>query len=154
MSPPFTCTYESGRNTPLAYMKSMLLLWPAVIQTGLRPRGVGVSTKCSLSKKLITGYRTPLLKSRKLVLLSSLNGWEVDTPRARRDAHWRSMLEGVSEYVASTGWMPRYKTFETEEERVLGMWLHRQHQGRSESTLAPWRLTALDEAIPGWHSSC
>lgn len=99
-------------------------------------------------------YRQGRMSAVKVILLDDLRGWELDAPRQRRDDHWRKMLEAVSAFVASTGRMPRYKTYDSEDERLLGMWLHRQHQGHSEGSLKQWRLTALDDALPGWHSSC
>lgn len=64
------------------------------------------------------------------------------------------MLNAVSAYVASTGQMPRYKIYASEHEHRLGVWLHRQHQARTENSLLSWRQAALDEAVPGWRSRC
>ncbi|MGP5391716.1 hypothetical protein [Glutamicibacter arilaitensis] len=46
--------------------------------------------------------------------------------------------------------MPRYKNYSTEAERVLGVWLHIQHQKRAAGTLPPWRLKMMDNAFPHW----
>lgn len=59
------------------------------------------------------------MSATKIILLDGLKGWQLDVPRQRRDEHWRTLLASVKEFVASTGQMPRYKTFESEDERVL-----------------------------------
>lgn len=97
-------------------------------------------------------YRKGGMSAAKVVLLDQLDGWTVDVPQQRRDEHWRAMLDALRIFVASTGQMPRYKTYATEHEHRLGVWLHHQHQARAESTLTSWRLTALKEAVPGWRS--
>lgn len=97
-------------------------------------------------------YHKGGMSAAKIVLLDQLEGWTVDVPQQRRDEHWKGMLNAVSAYVASTGQLPRYKTYATEHEHRLGVWLHLQHQARTENTLLSWRLAALNEAAPGWRS--
>lgn len=99
-------------------------------------------------------YRQGRMSVAKVILLDRVEGWHVDVQQQRRDEHWRTMLEAVSVFVDSTGRMPRYKTYATEQERALGVWLHRQHQRRSENALASWRLTALNDVVPQWRSRC
>jgi len=99
-------------------------------------------------------YRKGGMSTAKIVLLDQLEGWAVDVPQQRRDEHWKGMLEAVRAFVATTGQMPRYKTYASEHEHRLGVWLHRQHQARTENTLPSWRLAALNEAVPGWRSRC
>ncbi|PRB76643.1 hypothetical protein CQ012_06425 [Arthrobacter sp. MYb214] len=97
-------------------------------------------------------YRKGRLSAAKVILLDGVKRWQVNLSQRRRDEHWRTMLEAVRIFVVSTGHMPRYRTYETEEERALGVWLHNQHQGRIENTLQPWRLAALNNAVPEWRS--
>ena len=97
-------------------------------------------------------YRKGGMSAGKIVLLDQLEDWTVDVPQQRRDEHWKGMLDAVSAYVASTGQMPRYKTYVSEHEHRLGVWLHRQHQARTENTLPSWRLATLNGAVPGWRS--
>lgn len=97
-------------------------------------------------------YQQGGMSAAKVVLLDQLDGWTVDAPQQRRDEHWRTMLDALSIFVASTGQMPRYKTYATEHEHTLGVWLHTQHQRRAEGTLQAWRLEALNAASPSWHS--
>lgn len=97
-------------------------------------------------------YRKGGMSAAKIVLLDQLGGWKVDVAQQRRDEHWKEMLEAVRVFVTATAQMPRYKTYASEHEHRLGVWLHRQHQARAESTLPSWRLTALNEAVPGWRS--
>lgn len=97
-------------------------------------------------------YRRGSMSAAKIVLLDQLDGWKVDTSQQRRDEHWEAMLDAVRKFVAAIGQMPRYKTYDSEHEHRLGVWLHHQHQARTENTLPAWRLDALDEAVPGWRS--
>lgn len=97
-------------------------------------------------------YQQGRMSSAKIVLLEGLEGWNLDLPQHRRDQHWYAMLDAVSAFVASTGQMPRYRNYATEHERTLGVWLHNQHQRRSKNTIQPWRLKALNEAVPSWRS--
>lgn len=99
-----------------------------------------------------TAYMTGHMSAAKLVLLDELEGWQVHPRREHQDEKWRAMLAAFTDYVAVTGAMPRYKTFTSEHEHTLGVWLHNQHQRRAEGTLQPWRMEALDAAVPSWHS--
>ena len=99
-------------------------------------------------------YRKGGMSAGKIVLLDQLDGWTVDVPQQRRDEHWKEMLEAVRVFVAATGQMPRYKTYASEHEHRMGVWLHNQHQARTENTLLSWRQAALDGAVPGWRSRC
>lgn len=88
-----------------------------------------------------------------ITLMDMLPGWTFRKPLANRDDHWRERLARLQAFVAETGAMPRYKRYDSEHEHGLGVWLHTQHQGRAEGRLRQWRLEALNEALPGWHSS-
>lgn len=88
-----------------------------------------------------------------ITLMDMLPDWTHRDPSANRDHHWRERLTHLQAFVAETAAMPRYKRYDSENERVLGVWLHTQHQRRAEGRLNQWRLEALDEALPGWHSS-
>lgn len=121
------------------------------------PDSGGQGMECSLARWVAVqrrSYQNGYMSTAKVVLLDRLEGWQVDASQQRREEHWRTMLDAVRVFVASNGRMPRYKTYETEQEHTLGVWLHRQHQGRLENTLKPWRLAALDDAVPQWHSRC
>ncbi|MFJ2618911.1 hypothetical protein [Glutamicibacter sp. NPDC087344] len=80
-----------------------------------------------------------------------LVGWKVNVWQQSRDEHRYAILDAVRVFVVSTGQMPHYKTFASVHEHRLGVWLHHQHQARTENTLESWRLAALNDAVPGWH---
>ena len=84
-------------------------------------------------------YHKGSMPAAKVVLLDQLEGWKVDVPQQRRDEHWEGMLNAVRAYVTSTGQPPCYKTYDTENEHRLGVWLHHQHQARTENVLPAWR---------------
>ena len=97
-------------------------------------------------------YHCGNLSTPKIVLLSSLPGWDTSHRQQELDQQWLTRLTELKNYVAATGQLPRYKNHATEHEHTLGVWLHVQHQNRIEKTLKLWRLEALDEAHPGWRS--
>lgn len=97
-------------------------------------------------------YRQGQMSVAKIVLLEDLQDWAVDTQRMMLDEHWRNQLARLTDFVASTGRFPRYKEYSSEQERVLGVWLHTQHQRRAEDRLLPWRKAAMDAAFPVWAS--
>lgn len=93
------------------------------------------------------------LSASKLVLMGVLTGWDQSRHQLRLDARWRQRLTEVSNFVATHNRVPRWRNHHSENERVLGVWLHGQHQARAEGTIHAWRLDALNTALfPGWKS--
>lgn len=92
------------------------------------------------------------MSKAKEALLDSLPGWSIDTHQQELDERWRVKLLDLQDYVSEFGTMPRYKNFASKREHTLGVWLHNQHQRRTEQKLQKWRLEALNVAIPGWTS--
>ncbi|MGO1231340.1 helicase associated domain-containing protein [Glutamicibacter arilaitensis] len=90
------------------------------------------------------------LPRAKIVLLESLPDWSINAQTQEREAQWRNKLALLVDFVVSEQRMPRYRTYATEEEHVLGVWLHNQHQRRTENRLELWKLEALNKAISGW----
>lgn len=99
-------------------------------------------------------HRAGTLPAVQVVLMDMITGWDVQLPGPTSlDGLWRERLAELVSFVEESGYMPHYKRHSSEGERVLGVWLHTQHQRRSEGRLLPWRLEALDDAVPGWRSS-
>ncbi|WP_404289221.1 helicase associated domain-containing protein [Glutamicibacter arilaitensis] len=116
------------------------------------PRSDGDATEQSLHQWIADqrrAYMKGQLSVAKIILLEDLTSWHVDTHQRSLDDKWRSTLSALSDFVANTGELPRYKNHFAEPEPVLGAWLHGQHQKRAEGTILPWRLEALDAALPG-----
>lgn len=88
------------------------------------------------------------MPSSKVVLLEDLAGWNIRTRQLELDARWREKLSALIEFIASTESVTRYKNYSTEQERVIGVWLHKQHQRRSLNRLVQWRLEMLNVALP------
>jgi len=119
------------------------------------PRSDGDETESSLARWIAdqrSAYAKGQMSVAKIILLDPLTDWHLNTHQRDLDEKWRSQLSALKDFVDSTGRLPRYRKYETEHERILGVWLHNQHQRRSENTLQPWRLTALNDALPSWHS--
>lgn len=119
------------------------------------PRTTGEPAERALQKWLAARRR--LLASGDLTpsminLLQTIEGWAEDAHQRELDDLWRTKLAALIYYVHEHNQLPRYRTYATEDERTLGVWLHTQNQRRSEGTLLAWRNTALDTALPGWRS--
>ena len=93
------------------------------------------------------------LPSPHRALLDALPGWDMPPARTAADARWRDRFTQLQAFVAEHGHWPRWRRHGSEHERVLGVWLHTQHQWRGNGRLAQWRPEALDQALPGWHST-
>lgn len=92
------------------------------------------------------------LPAAKILLLQDVPNWHIDPRQFELDERWQARFEALVQYVAEHGHFPHYRTYASEKERSLGVWLHNQHQSRSEKKLAAWRCDALEEAFPGWSS--
>lgn len=97
-------------------------------------------------------YHRGELSTPKIVLMGTLEGWNISARQREWNERWRQHLTELQAYVEDTGRLPRYKRYVTEHEHALGVWLHKQHQGRAEGWLRGWRHQALDAALPGWRS--
>lgn len=97
-------------------------------------------------------YQKGKMGAAKIILLDKLTNWNVNQHQQRLDEIWKAKLAAVVDYVKVNGSLPRYRNYSTEQERRLGVWLHNQHQKRTKGTLAEWRKSALDDAMPSWRS--
>ncbi|WP_073708026.1 helicase associated domain-containing protein [Glutamicibacter sp. 0426] len=97
-------------------------------------------------------YQQGKMAAAKIILLDQLPNWNVNQHQQRLDEIWKAKLAAVVDFVTVTGNLPRYRNYVTEHERALGVWLHNQHQKRTKGTLAEWRKTALNDAMPAWRS--
>ncbi|MFJ2145393.1 helicase associated domain-containing protein [Glutamicibacter sp. NPDC087831] len=97
-------------------------------------------------------FEKGLLPASKVFLLEAIEGWEVNLRQREINETWRGNLAAVVEFHVLYGRLPRYRTYLSEPERSIGVWLHNQHQRRSKDKLLSWRLEALNEALPGWRS--
>lgn len=97
-------------------------------------------------------YERNELPQAKITLLEPLSGWKLNPRTQEKEIRWRNKLDLFIDFVATEHRMPRYRTYSTPEEHALGVWLHNQHQRRTERRLEPWMLEALNNAVPGWRS--
>lgn len=82
-------------------------------------------------------HRCGKLPAIKVRLMDVFPGWDI-SPRAQRaDTHWLERLNQLQTFVIEHQQLPRYKGHTTELERVLGVWLHAQHQARAKERLLP-----------------
>ncbi|WP_258804211.1 Helicase associated domain protein [Pseudarthrobacter sp. NS4] len=82
--------------------------------------------------------------------LQEIPGWE---RRARKDddeAQWNLRLIQLSRYIAAGNDWPRHEKTDTEEERLLGIWLHRQRIKFRKGKLPQHREIQLNKLLHGW----
>ncbi|MGV2950548.1 helicase associated domain-containing protein [Glutamicibacter sp. AGC46] len=122
---------------------------------GRLPRSTGDPAERSLAEWVAEQRRlferNDLLQA-KIVLLESLPNWNVSARVREREMQWKKNLSLFIAFVDAEQRMPGYRSYATEEEHALGVWLHNQHQRRTENRLELWKLEALNEAVPDWRS--
>lgn len=83
--------------------------------------------------------------------LGVILGWEVlSTIQADNTARWDLRLAEGTDYRAAGHDWPRHQKAGTEQERILGVWLHVQRISSREGKLPADRAERLDAALPGW----
>lgn len=84
--------------------------------------------------------------------LNMLGDWRTTNLARDRDALWQRRFKELKTYQQMNLGMPRWRNHSSEEERVLGVWLHTQYRKRLAGKLEPDRERMLDSAFPGWKS--
>ena len=83
--------------------------------------------------------------------LREIPGW--DTPRRQKEQReelWNQRLAELLAYRAAGNDWPLHKEATSEQERLLGVWLHSQRITYRDGTLRPDREQRLDAKLPGW----
>ena len=83
--------------------------------------------------------------------LQKLPDWEL-TRTSKDEARWTQRLHDTTTYIAAGNDWPRHKNTETEEERLLGTWLHTQRIKSRRTELAKDKEDQLDTLLPGWRN--
>lgn len=81
--------------------------------------------------------------------LSNVPVWH-QTPTRDLEARWAATLAELADYLSAGHDWPRHKNTDTEQERILGVWLHVQRISRRQEALTPDRAAQLDAVVPGW----
>ena len=83
--------------------------------------------------------------------LAVIPGWDKQPTRAEENAaRWDRRLAGLVQYRQDGNDWPLYQKASTEEERVLGSWLHGQRISFRNGTLSKEHEGKLDAELPGW----
>ncbi|MBG0741825.1 helicase associated domain-containing protein [Paeniglutamicibacter antarcticus] len=82
--------------------------------------------------------------------LDSLGNWRTPQRTLHDGQRWIHRLTELRSFIDQERRWPRYKGPRTEEERILGVWLHGQKQKHTRNTLTPAQIWFLDERVPGW----
>ncbi|WP_248764167.1 helicase associated domain-containing protein [Pseudarthrobacter sp. SSS035] len=84
--------------------------------------------------------------------LQEIPGWELRTRTSKDESRWNQRLQELTAYMAVGNDWPRHKKTDTEEERLLGMWLHIQRMKYRRSELDQDKETQLNTLLPGWRN--
>lgn len=82
--------------------------------------------------------------------LREIAGWEQRTRTSKDEARWSQRLQELTAYTAAGNDWPRHKRTDTEEERLLGMWLHIQRMKYRRNELDQDKESKLNSLLPGW----
>ncbi|MBP1135651.1 hypothetical protein JOE31_001883 [Arthrobacter sp. PvP023] len=82
--------------------------------------------------------------------LQEIPGWEQRTRTSNDEARWVQRLHELTAYMAAGNDWPRHKKTDTEEERLLGMWLHIQRMKYRRKELDQDKEIQLNTRLPGW----
>lgn len=82
--------------------------------------------------------------------LQEIPGWAQRTRTSNDEARWTRRLYELTAYMAAGNDWPRHKKTDTEEERVLGMWLHIQRMKYRRNELDAEKETQLNTVLPRW----
>ncbi|WP_251046472.1 helicase associated domain-containing protein [Arthrobacter sp. ISL-85] len=94
-----------------------------------------------------TGRLSAVVRDR----LREIPGW--DAPRKQKEkraALWNQRLSELVKYRAEGNDWPLHKKAATEQERLLGVWIHSQRITHRKGTLTPARQARLNTELPGW----
>jgi hypothetical protein len=82
--------------------------------------------------------------------LQAIPGWEQRNRKDNDEARWnRRLIEHTAHMAAGNDW-PSHKRTDTEEERLLGMWLHIQRMKKRRNELDHDKEAQLNTILPGW----
>lgn len=138
------------------WRKQMTLIKEFTATSGRLPEASAEPDERRLHTWLVSqrrSYRGGEMSPGKKYLLDSLGDWQSTTRKEVLERHWLERLQMVADFYSQTGRFPRYRSYTTELEHTLGVWLHIQHQSRSQKKLSIDRHQKIDAALPGWKSS-
>jgi hypothetical protein len=82
--------------------------------------------------------------------LQKIPGWEQRPRKDNDEKRWHQRLNELTAYMNTGNDWPRHKKTDTEEERVLGMWLHIQRMKYRRNELDQDKEAQLNTLLPGW----
>ncbi|MHA7298819.1 helicase associated domain-containing protein [Pseudarthrobacter sp. MDT3-1] len=82
--------------------------------------------------------------------LKQVHGWELRTRKTNDEARWSQRLQELTAYMTAENDWPRHKKTDTEEERILGMWLHIQRMKYRHNELECDKEVQLNTLLPSW----
>ncbi|MET3952986.1 hypothetical protein ABIB29_003852 [Arthrobacter sp. UYEF36] len=92
------------------------------------------------------------LSQDKLAALQPLAGWTCNQRVVEHGRRWQKRLQELHAFHQHEGRWPRHRNYQSENEHVIGVWLHGQRQKALGGALAANELQALNEKIPGWNT--
>lgn len=82
--------------------------------------------------------------------LQEIPGWEQRTRKDNDEKRWNQRLIELTDYMGTGNDWPRHKKTDTEQERLLGMWLHIQRMKYRRDELDHGKEEQLNTLLRGW----
>ncbi|WP_248761364.1 Helicase associated domain protein [Pseudarthrobacter sp. SSS035] len=82
--------------------------------------------------------------------LQEIPGWEQRTRKDNDEKRWNQRLIELTDYMGTGNDWPRHKKTDTEQERLLGMWLHIQRMKYRRNELDQDKEEQLNTLLRGW----
>ena len=142
------------RGVPQSWVEHVETLKAFIDVHGRMPRNGGrPDGETALASWLSAQRRKHLdggLRPEALELLKAIPDWEVSARALEDRQRWHQRLAELRLFLDSEGRWPRYRGYRSEDERVLGVWLHGQKQKLTNRLLTEEEVRALTDAAPGW----
>ncbi|QYF88497.1 helicase associated domain-containing protein [Arthrobacter sp. PAMC25284] len=84
--------------------------------------------------------------------LAQIPGWADNRRAAADEARWLHRLTQLAAFRDDGHDWPRHDDFDSEQEHILGVWIHTQRYTHRRGELDPVKLKLLDDTAPGWQT--
>ncbi len=84
--------------------------------------------------------------------LEAIPDWERPTRKPDDEARWHQRLAELTDYRTAGHDWPRHKNPDTEQERILGIWLHIQRMKYRGEELSADKEALLNARLPQWRA--
>jgi Helicase associated domain len=95
-------------------------------------------------------FRHGRISAEMLELLGTIKAWDVPARTTADRLRWQQRLADLQVFLDRERRWPRSRGYKSDEEHILGVWLHIQKRKHRYGDLPPAYAQALTDAAPGW----